>query len=416
MNYNRKILILASSLMIATLVGCGETNQSVAPSNDSAPVESTPTESTPAESTPATVDVSKRIFHVPSSGFDTSKEVNIVFYHTMNKNLQQVLEAYIDDFNKLYPNIVVEHHAIGGYDDVKDQNTQAISSGKNDCDLAYCYPDHIASYNKANSVYALNELIDSNVEIQVPKFDPDTEEVERDGSGNVVYQTETIGFTQAQKDDFIEAYWEEGYSIGDGNMYALPLTKSSEVMYYNKTFFETNNLQVPSTWNEMFKVCEDIKKIDPASIPLGYDSSSNMFITLCEQYKTGYTSADANNHFIFDNATNKEIVEGFKSMYSLGYLTTKGLYGTYTSGLFTETGATAQKSYMSIGSSAGATNQMPPKDTITGSAPFEVGIYDDGLLSAVSLERKIVCLDRELFLAIALQNIEFLCVTIVRRE
>ncbi|MBQ2258711.1 MAG: extracellular solute-binding protein, partial [Spirochaetales bacterium] len=53
------------------------------------------------------------------------------------------------------------------------------------------------------------------------------------------------------------------------------------------------------------------------------------------------------------------------------YLTTQTLYGAYTSGLFVSD--KAPRSYMSIGSSAGATHQRPTA-LADGSYPFEVGI------------------------------------------
>ena len=56
--------------------------------------------------------------------------------------------------------------------------------------------------------------------------------------------------------------------------------------------------------------------------------------------------------------------------YQKGYLTTQSLFGAYTSGLFTA--QTGTKSYMSIGSSAGATHQRPNK--VDGAYPFDVGI------------------------------------------
>ena len=56
-----------------------------------------------------------------------------------------------------------------------------------------------------------------------------------------------------------------------------------------------------------------------------------------------------------------------------GYLTTQSIFGAYTSGLFTATDADAVKSYMSIGSSAGATHQRPTKGS-DDKYPFEVGI------------------------------------------
>lgn len=293
------------------------------------------------------------IFEVPEGGFDTTADVEIMFYHTMNKNLQEVLDAYIEDFQSMYPNITVYHRAIGGYDDVEDQMTKALSAGENECDIAYCYPDHLASYNKANAIVALEKLVDNTTPITADS-------------------SETFGFTAEQKADFIGAYWQEGYSLDDGHFYCLPFSKSSEVMYYNKTFFEQHELKVPTTWDEMFAVCKEIKTIDPNSIPLGYDSSSNLFITLTEQYKSGYTTNDPENRYTFNNDKNKEIISKFAKFHQDGYMTTKAIYGSYTSGLFVSTEAV--RSYISIGSTAGATNQIPPVDENTGKRPFEVGI------------------------------------------
>ena len=51
-------------------------------------------------------------------------------------------------------------------------------------------------------------------------------------------------------------------------------------------------------------------------------------------------------------------------------MTTQAIYGAYTSGLFVS--QTGTRSYMSIGSSAGATHQRPEK--VDDAYPFEVGI------------------------------------------
>ena len=153
-------------------------------------------------------------------------------------------------------------------------------------------------------------------------------------------------------------------------MYTLPFSKSTEVLYYNKTFFDEHDLKVPTTWDELEDVCEKIKAIDPTSIPLGYDSESNWFITMCEQLGTDYTSAPG-EHFLFDNAEHKEFIKKFREWYQKEYVTTQEIYGAYTSGLFTAT--TGQRSYMSIGSSAGAKHQRPAADD-KGNYAFEVGI------------------------------------------
>ncbi len=291
------------------------------------------------------------VFQVPEGGYDGS-EVTIKFYHTMGSALAEVLNQYIEEFNEIYPNITVEASQVGGYDDVRDQISTEITVG-NQPNIAYCYPDHVALYNLAGAVAALDDLIDSDITV-----------TRADGT------TEILGLTDEQKGDFITGYYEEGRQFGDGLMYTLPWSKSTEVLYYNKTFFDANGLSVPSTWDEMETLCAKIKEIDPESIPLGYDSEGNWFITMTEQYGSPYTSA-TEPHYLFNNDTNKAFVKRFREWYQNGYVTTQNIYGAYTSGLFTAESGT--KSYMSIGSSAGATHQRPTADA-DGKYPFEVGI------------------------------------------
>ena len=291
-------------------------------------------------------------FVVPEGGYDGSA-VTIKFYHTMGANLSTVLDAYIKDFNVLYPNITIEHEQVGGYDDVRTQVSTEINVGAQP-NIAYCYPDHVALYNVAGAVVQLDNLIAS-------------EEVVTRADGS----TETLGLTQAQKDDFIQGYYNEGKQFGDEFMYTMPLSKSTEVLYYNKTFFDENNLTLPKTWDEMEALCRQIKAIDPTCIPLGYDSEANWFITMCEQYGSPYTSAEEGNHFLFNNDTNKNFVKKFRQWHQEGLVTTQEIYGAYTSGLFVAQGNDT-KSYMSIGSSAGATHQRPAK--VNGAYPFDVGI------------------------------------------
>ncbi len=331
------LLALAMMLSLAACTG-GET-----------PVETTGS-TVPGETTDGD-DTVKTNFTVPEGGYDGSA-VTITFYSTMGTNLQNVLNPYIEEFNKLYPNITIVHESVGSYDDVRSQISTEIPEG-NQPNIAYCYPDHVALYNLAKAVAQLDSLIDSQITV-----------THADGT------TELLGLTPEQKADFIEGYYNEGKQFGDGLMYTMPLSKSTEVLYYDKTFFTKNNLTVPTTWDEMEQVCAQIKAIDPNAIPLGYDSEANWFITMCEQYGSDYTSASG-DHYLFHNETNVNFVKRFREWYQKGYVTTQNIYGAYTSGLFTSTDTT--RSYMCIGSSAGATYQRP-KANADGSYPFEVGI------------------------------------------
>ena len=303
-------------------------------------------------------------FNVPAGGYN-GEPVTITFYHTMGTNLNSVLDMYIEEFNALYPNITVKWTQVGGYNDVRDQIQKELTVGDAP-NIAYCYPDHVALYNVAKAVTTLDNLIDSNIEV-----------TRADGT------KEIIGLTDAQKADFIPGFYNEGRAFGDGLMYTMPFSKSTEVLYYNKTFFTDNNLKLPTHWwcdancptgcdTSLEYVCKKIKEIDPNSVPLGYDSESNWFITMCEQLGTPYTSASGEK-FLFDNAENKAFLKKFKEWYNQGLLTTQEIYGAYTSGLFINQDPTLPRSYMSIGSSAGATHQRPAA-LEDGSYPFEVGI------------------------------------------
>ena len=117
----------------------------------------------PAETTEPASNDAVANFVVPEGGYDGS-EVTLKFYSTMGSNLVTVLNTYIEEFNKIYPNIHIEHSSVGGYDDVRDQISKEITVG-NQPNIAYCYPDHVALYNLAKAVVQLDGLIDSKVEV-----------------------------------------------------------------------------------------------------------------------------------------------------------------------------------------------------------------------------------------------------------
>ncbi len=295
------------------------------------------------------------VFTMPEGGFNTNEQITITFYHTMGQNLRDVLDLYIADFEELYPNIKIEHSQIGGYDDVRKKISTQIHVHEHP-NVAYCYPDHVALYNLSGAVVPMDDMINSKLTFI-----------------NANGEEELLGLTQEQIDAYIDGYWEEGMQFGDGKMYTLPFSKSTEVLYYNKTFFDANGLTPPTTWEELKQLCIDIKALDPKSIPLGYDSEANWFITMCEQLGSGYTTNDTENPFVFDNEENRAFVAEFRDWYQNGWVTTQEIHGSYTSSLFTVTGEGEIRSYMTIGSSAGASNQRPNANP-DGTFPFEVGI------------------------------------------
>ena len=282
-------------------------------------------------------------FVMPEGGFDTEAPITITFYHSMGKNLQDVLNASIADFNEKYPNITVEHSSYGSYDGVLSQVKTELTVGDHP-NLAYCYADHVAVYNISGATQTLDILLND----------------------------EEYGFTEDEINNFIDGALAEGKTFGDDKTYLLPIAKSTEVLYYNKTFFEKHNLTVPTTWDEMEAVCKKIKEIEPGCIPLGYDSESNWFITMVEQSKSTDTEGTAENPFAFDNETNRKFVEKFRTWYENKWVTTEQLSGGYTSALFTGESDSGTRCYMCIGSTGGATYQQP--NQVNGVYDFQVGI------------------------------------------
>lgn len=304
---------------------------------------------------------------VPVTAYN-GEEVTISFYHCMGAALRDILTDGIADFNKIYPNIKVLSTSFGDYPGVRDQISTELASERAPS-LAYCYPDHVALYNKSNTVLPLDAWISSTA---------------------TASNGDLMGMTAEQVADYNPTYWGEGKIYDEaGTMYTLPMLKSTELLYYNKTYFEENNLKVPETWDEMEQTCAKImeieaakeaeaKKTDPNAkrpcIPLGYDSGANWFITMTEQLNSGYTTAEKGNYFTFNNETNREFVQRFRSWYEKQYVTTEETYGSYTSELFTQVDPAKTKCFMCIGSSAGAGYQTPALMQDGKTYPFELGI------------------------------------------
>ena len=104
------VLMVFSALMLAAC-----TNSTPANTGDQQTAEPITTDNagTPAGNDQQTAEpVSEGNFTVPEAGYDGS-EVNLTFYHTMGTNLSDVLNLYIEEFNKLYPNIHITAEKIG---------------------------------------------------------------------------------------------------------------------------------------------------------------------------------------------------------------------------------------------------------------------------------------------------------------
>lgn len=336
MKRNNFALLLTASLL--SLAGCGETVDSSSNKTDSASSNTTDSVSNDAD----------------TSSID-SGEVTVEFWHTMGKANQDILKGMIKSFESENPGIKIkESAAAGGYDDLEEAILKASSTGGLPT-MAFCYPDHVAEYldrGTSGIVTDLTQFIN----------DPELAFTKEDGSHKDEDDNDVYGV-----DDFVPTFWDEGCNYTKEGVYSVPFAKSTEALFYNKDYFDTYNWEIPQTWDQMWTLCREIAemKLPGVVAPLGYDSDSNLFISLSKQMNIPFTSATGEEHYLFNNPQAKAMVSDLKSKFDEGLFITKGSNGnnTYTSSKFT-----AGEVIMTIGSTGGTTYNQ--------TANFEVGVAE----------------------------------------
>ena len=278
---------------------------------------------------------------------DTSTPVTINFWHRMGAQSQALVQKWIGEFKVLYPHItVVEEKVATDYTSLSNKVALSITAGA-EPDITESYPDHVARYAQAKSPLALNNFISHP----------------------------TLGWSQEEVDDFLPGLWNEGKSYDNaGTVLSLPFTKSSEGFFYNAAYFEEHDYDVPTTWDEVFAIAEDIKSREPDALPFGYDSEDNLFITAAKQWDapyTGYNLSTGRGEVQFNNAKAKEMVSYFKDKVDKGLMITRGLNGdAYTSDIF----KTNERLYMYVGSTGGTRYAYIGASQATFDAGFRAGV------------------------------------------
>lgn len=312
----RKTLTILSLLSAAglLLVACGGTP---AASSTESSVETVNDWETPDD-------------YVPFEGSEADLTAHVTVWHTFGSGSSANFESISQiatEFMKRYPNIEIELVNHTSYDQIYADLRNAIPAGTTPT-MAIAYPDHVAEYLYAGAVENMAGYV--NDPIIGMGVDDETE------AGPI--------------DDYYEAYLEESSDYAEPGVYSMPWSKSTEIMFYNKTYFDANGLSVPQTWDDLWNVSEQIKALNSNVTPFGYDSDDNLFITRCAQDDIPYTSSNENDRYLFDNDQAKAMVKELKEKYDEGLMITKGssANSTYTSTMFTN-----QELYLTVGSTGG---------------------------------------------------------------
>lgn len=240
---------------------------------------------------PAGKDAGITVSDYTVSKIDELKEaeegsVEILFRHPFGLNIAEIIQDFANEFQREYPSVTIKLEGGNGYDALKDTNINGINSGTAPT-MTVGYPDHFAEYLISKALISLDKYIN----------DPE------------------VGYTKEEMDDFLPGYIQENRQFDEkGSYVGLPFNKSTEVLYYNKDFFNEFGLEVPKTWDEMKTVSQraleiikdDSKVLDSEGkskfswlgevkenrekfVPCFYDSGGNLFTTIIHQFGGEYT-------------------------------------------------------------------------------------------------------------------------------
>lgn len=320
--------------------------------------------------------------------YNETNRIKVDLWTGFGQAMSSALESVIEDFEREYPYIEVNHEQKSGYDNLHAgvMNSIYTSSYPN---VAVGYPDHFADYIASNIQYALDDFVNSS-EYGVNL---------NDYYAQYMTENKTLLYKDDEKTD--------PYIMG------IPFNKSTEVMVYNKTFFDAFGLTVPTTWDDAVTVGKEIISIvkgtsskltkdedkvkhfgtewsysyvnaDSQQVtavfdfkdvqesdfyPLSYDSQANFFITIVKQFGGKYTEMGENikkGYMSFKD--DAKVIEALNFVKSMNTDHVLGIPSVWQETSYCSNPFKMIKSVMTISSSAGVANNIPAGNK------FEVGI------------------------------------------
>ncbi len=326
------------------------------------------------------------------------KDVEISFWTGTGAANFPYLETIVNAFQEAYPNIHVDFQNQGPVSDLMDKLTQNIVA-KSTPTLSNVSPTYFKEY------------IDSGAIIDLADY----------------YNHSEIGFTAEEKAAFLPSFIKEAESFGgEGTLYGFPTNKkTTEVLFYNKTYFDAQGWSAPATWNEVAAYSKLIYE-DTGKPGFSYDVAyaEAPFHLLSMQWGSPYIT-DAGEADI-DNDASRSAIQFYKSNYDAGYFTMPMDMPSANGGNYSNKGFVYQECYMFVGSAAGAQYSIPSAES--GQEVFEVGIapvpqYDTGnqlvftrgedycVFSNATAEQRVAAWLLIKFLSQDEQNVEWLIAT-----
>jgi multiple sugar transport system substrate-binding protein len=216
-----------------------------------------------------------------------NEPIEIVIWHAFGQANQDLLQEMFDSFRLIYPQVTIIQVSQGGYDGLRESTMQGIVSGITPV-IVMGYPDHFVEYLNGNALVPLDEYINH------PEHGVDL-------------------------DDFVQGFLEENRQYLDGKQYSLPFAKSTEMVVYNKDWFDAQGITlsrtVPLTWAELEDLADTMVGSGPNQCDFLFnaDSAANFFINSARQWDAGYTNNEG--QILIDNPQTREMLSYFEDLF-----------------------------------------------------------------------------------------------------
>lgn len=212
-----RVLLVAVILIASMLLGaCAKATKVPAPTEAPVATEAPVVTEAPTEA-PTEVD--------PWADVVPAKE--IVWWHQHTGSAREAaIKKIVDDFNNTNEyGITVTAEYAGNYPDIFNKMLPILNT-PDVPDVVVGYQNQVATYQLANAMFDMNELINH------PKY----------------------GLTKEEQDDFFPGFFaQDVFSLFGGQRLGLAPNRSAEVMYYNMDWLKELGYDAPPTTPEQFK-------------------------------------------------------------------------------------------------------------------------------------------------------------------
>lgn len=244
----RTSVLFVAVILIASLVlgACAKATEAPAPT-EAPVVTEAPTEAPVVTEAPTEAPVVD-----PWAGVVPAKEIVWWHQHTGSKR-EAAIAKIVEDFNTTNPyGIKVTAEYAGSYGDIFNKMLPILNT-PDVPDVVVGYQNQVATYQLADAMFDMNELIDH------PEY----------------------GISKEEQDDFFPGFFaQDVLSLFDNQRLGLAPNRSMEVMYYNMDWLKELGYDAPPATPEQFKEMACKAAVTPfsgategAASPTGYELS-----------------------------------------------------------------------------------------------------------------------------------------------